>query len=148
MMMKCKDIMTSNPTTCATSATAQAAALIMNEENVGVVPVVDGQTKRLVGVVTDRDLCLDVVAEGKNPQAVKIGDLTHDNLVTCRAEDDIELCLERMKSHQIRRMPIVDQQGLCIGIISQGDIALKMKQAEDVHDTVREISKSRGRQAA
>ena len=57
--MKCKDLMTRNPITCPPSVTVQVAALIMSEEDVGIVPVVDAQTNRLVGVVTDRDLCLD-----------------------------------------------------------------------------------------
>jgi CBS domain-containing protein len=145
--MKCKDIMTRNPTTCAATATAQAAALIMSEEDVGVVPVVDEQD-RLMGVVTDRDLCLDVIAGGKNPQEIRIREVLHADLVTCRPEDDIERCLEQMKSHQIRRIPITDEDGRCVGIISQGDIALKVRQAEEVHDTVREISKSGAAHAA
>jgi CBS domain-containing protein len=70
----CREIMTPNPTTCTPMATAQAAALIMSEEDVGIVPVVDPETSRLVGVVTDRDLCLDVIAEGKNPQEVKVSE--------------------------------------------------------------------------
>ena len=70
--MTCKEIMTANPTTCTATTHAQAVALIMSEEDVGVVPVIDEKSKRLVGLVTDRDLCLEVVAEGKSPQEVRV----------------------------------------------------------------------------
>jgi CBS domain-containing protein len=146
--MKCKDIMTPNPTTCTRSATAQAAALIMSEEDVGIVPIVDSKTKQLLGVVTDRDLCLDVVAAGKHPEEVHVSESLHANPVICKAEDDVEVCLTRMKEHQIRRMPIVDEAGICIGIISQKDLALNLEQSENVHETVRKISQPSRAQAA
>ena len=139
--MTCKDIMTPNPTTCTPSATAQAAALIMSEEDVGIVPIVEADTGRLVGVVTDRDLCLDVVAAGKHPAEVRVSESLHADPVTCTAEDDVEVCLARMKEHQIRRMPIVDESGSCIGIVAQKDLALHLGQSENIHETVREISR-------
>jgi CBS domain-containing protein len=114
----------------------------MSEEDVGIVPVVDAQTNRLVGVVTDRDLCLDVVAAGRNPKETKIANSLHAQPVICFADDDIEECLEQMKLHQVRRVPIVDEDGRCVGIISQKDLALVLNEPQKLIETVKEISKS------
>jgi CBS domain-containing protein len=146
--MTCKEMMTPNPTTCTPAAHAQAVALIMSEEDVGVVPVIDGKSKQLVGIVTDRDLCLDVVAEGKSPQEVPVSAVMNTAPVTCLADDDLQVCLDRMKEHQLRRIPIVDEKGHCVGIISQRDIALHVTQPTEVYETVRAISRSHGAQAA
>ena len=142
--MKCKDVMTKNPTTCELTATVQAAALVMSEEDVGIVPIVERTSKRLVGVITDRDLCLDVIAVGKNPKEMPVSASLHRHPVTCRPEDDIDLCMERMKAWQVHRIPITDENGICVGIISQKDLALHLQQSEQIHDTIREISKPTG----
>ncbi|WP_447978375.1 CBS domain-containing protein [Candidatus Nitrospira bockiana] len=139
--MTCEDIMTRNPTTCTPAATAQAAALIMSEEDVGIVPVVDPQTRRLVGVVTDRDLCLDVVAAGRNPHDAKVAESMHTNPITCRPEDDLQACLHQMRRHQVRRIPVVNEEGCCVGIISQKDLALALNEPDQLADTVKEISR-------
>lgn len=145
--MKCKQIMTPHPSTCTPQATVQAAALIMSEEDVGIVPVVDPETDRLLGVVTDRDLCLDVVAAGKHPEALRLVAILHDHLITCHVEDEIDVCLARMKEFQIRRIPIVDDRGTCVGIIAQKDIALQFGEAEQVSSLLREVSKAAGKPA-
>jgi CBS domain-containing protein len=142
--MRCKDVMTTTVTTCSLQASAQAAALIMSEEDVGIVPVIDPETHRLVGVVTDRDLCLDVVAAGKHPREAHIAESLHKELVTCGPEDSIDTCLQRMQAHRIRRIPIIDDDGVCVGIVSQKDIALRVPEPRVVHETVREISQSAG----
>lgn len=116
--------------TCSPEASAQAAALIMSEEDVGIVPIVDQETNRLVGVVTDRDLCLDVVAAGKHPHQVRLSDVVHGEPVTCHAEDDVAVCLARMQAFQVRRIPIVDDVGVCVGIIAQKDLALRLSKSE------------------
>jgi CBS domain-containing protein len=139
--MTCKDVMTTNVATCSPQASTQAAALIMSEEDVGIVPVVDPETQRLVGVVTDRDLCLDVVAAGKHPRETHVSDSLHAQPVTCRPDDSIDTCLHLMQQHRVRRIPIVDDEGLCIGIVSQKDIALRVPQPHAVHETMREISR-------
>jgi CBS domain-containing protein len=145
--MKCKHVMTPHPSTCTPHATAQAAALIMSEEDVGIVPVVDPDSNRLLGVVTDRDLCLDVVAAGKHPESLRLFALLHTELVTCHMEDDIGLCLARMKEAQVRRIPVVDDRGVCVGIIAQKDLALQVPEAEPIVSLMREISKPPGRPA-
>ncbi len=140
--MKCRDLMTPHPSTCSPHATAQAAALIMSEEDVGIVPVVDPETNRLVGVVTDRDLCLDVVAAGKHPESLRLESIVHAPPVTCHADDDLALCLLRMEHAQVRRIPIVDDAGVCVGIIAQRDVALGVTEPERVSTLLREISKA------
>jgi CBS domain-containing protein len=142
--MTCQDVMTTTVTTCPPHASAQAAALIMSEEDVGIVPVVDPETHRLLGVVTDRDLCLDVVAAGKDPRETLISESLHRSPITCRPRDSIDACLHLMQQHRVRRIPIVDDDGICVGIVSQKDIAMRVPEPRAVHETVREISKSTG----
>jgi CBS-domain-containing membrane protein len=89
-----------------------------------------------------------VIAAGRHPQEAKVSESLHADPVTCRADDPVEACLERMKQHRIRRMPIVDESGICIGIISQKDLALNLDRSDSVHGTLREISKPQGARAA
>jgi CBS domain-containing protein len=146
--MKCKDVMTPNPRTCPTSASLQAAAQIMKEEDVGIVPVIDERSRQLVGLVTDRDLAMEVAGEVKNPVAVTVAEVMSKILIACKPDDDISICEDLMKKYQVRRIPVVDDKGWCIGIIAQADIALKVRQPEAVQEVVREISKPPGGQAA
>src|SRR6185436_3228816 len=120
--MKCKDVMTADPACCTASDTAMEAAQLMKNEDVGVLPVID-RMKKLVGTVTDRDLCLAVVAEGKEPRKVEVSECMSRDIITCRADDEIQTAERLMKQHQIRRIPVVNENNCCIGIISQADIA-------------------------
>lgn len=138
--MKCKDIMTPNPSYCSPEDISVKPAKIMRDEDVGIVPVCE-QDKKLVGVVTDRDICLTVVAEERNPREVKVSDCMSEDLVTCKPEEDIRKAADLMKEYQVRRIPVVDNQGRILGMISQADIALKVGKPEEVTETVQEISK-------
>ena len=138
--MKCQDIMTSSPKSVSFSSTAMQAAHIMKNENVGVLPVMDDKTHKLVGMVTDRDLCLGVIAEGKKPGGVKVSEFMNPKVIFCHPTDDIHNAESLMKAYQVRRIAVVDQNGLCVGIISQADIALKVARPQEVYETVREIS--------
>lgn len=138
--MKCKELMTPNPRFCSPEATSSDAARIMRDEDVGIVPVVD-ENKKLVGVVTDRDLCVGVVAEERHPREVKVSECMSEELVTCKPEEDVGKAEELMKEYQVRRIPVVDDQGRIVGIISQADIALKLGKPKEVTETVKEISK-------
>ena len=139
--MKCKDIMTRNPKSITLSTTAMAAAHLMKNENVGICPVLDEKSQKVVGVVTDRDLCLGVVAEGKNPAMVKVLELMSGRVVFCHPDDDIHRVESLMKEYQVRRVVVLDQDGYCVGIISAGDLALKLDQPKEVYETVRGIAK-------
>jgi CBS domain-containing protein len=139
--MKCQDVMTRNPKSVSFSSTAMQAAHIMKNENVGILPVVEDKTHKLLGMVTDRDLCLGVVAEGKNPGEVKVYDFMNGNVIFCHPDDDIHNAESLMKAYQVRRIAVVDQKGSCVGIISEADLALKVARPLEVFETVREISK-------
>ncbi|HEY5164042.1 MAG TPA: CBS domain-containing protein [Terriglobales bacterium] len=139
--MKVLEVMTANPVCCLFTDTAQKAAQILRDQHVGSLPVIrDQQSRQLVGMVTDRDICCSVVADGLDPRNTSIEKYISADLVTCRDDDNLDKCEQAMQEHQIRRIPVVDDEGRCIGIVSQADLALKDK-PEKVSRTVAEISK-------
>lgn len=139
--MKIKDAMSQNPVCCLPSDNAQAVARIMCEQNVGLVPVVsDHQSKQLVGVITDRDLCCNIVARGLDPKSTPIQNYVTQHTFTCRDGENIEKCERLMQEHQVRRVPVVDGNNCVIGIVAQADLALKQK-PDRLWKTIAEISK-------
>jgi CBS domain-containing protein len=102
---------------------AQLAAQAMDELDVGVIPVCDGD--RLVGMVTDRDITLRVVAQGRQPAQTPLRELMSPDVQTCREDDDLEEAAMRMEQAQIRRLPVIDDDGRLVGMLSLGDIATK-----------------------
>ncbi|HYO80170.1 MAG TPA: CBS domain-containing protein, partial [Bryobacteraceae bacterium] len=140
-MRSCNDVMTPDPTCCAAGDAATRAAEIMKLEDVGAVPVVDEQTsKKLVGIITDRDLVLNVLAEGKDANSCRIEDLMSRNPVTCRPDEDVQNAMDRMAQHQVRRIPVVDGKGRVVGIISQADIATRIDLPERTANVLEDIS--------
>jgi CBS domain-containing protein len=140
--MKLRDMMTENPVCCVPTDSAQSVARIMCDESVGSIPVVmDQESRKLVGVITDRDLCCSVVANGLDSKATPIEKFMTLNPVACREGENVENCESLMQERQIRRIPIVDAQDRVIGIVAQADLALK-DNPERVSKTVAEISKS------
>ena len=138
MAQKAKDVMTKNPQVVAADASVQEAARLMKSEDTGVLPVVESQgTRRVVGVITDRDIAIRVVAEGRSSATVR--DAMSAGVRTCRQDDDIKDVMKLMASEQVRRVPIVDDKGELVGIVSQADIVLEAddKRAEE---TVERIS--------
>jgi len=136
--MKVKDIMTPNPVCCRISDTAQMVAKMLRDSDIGSIPVLSDGGK-LEGVITDRDLCCSIVAEGLDPKATRIEKWITRNPITCRASDSLERCEQAMAAHQVRRIPVVDESGRCIGIVAQADLALK-EEPNKVHTTVAKIS--------
>jgi CBS domain-containing protein len=97
----------------------------MREEDVGSLPVVSDQHGRyLEGMITERDLCRSVIAEGRDPKTTAIGDYLSRNPLTCRADDDLDQCEKVMQQHDIHRITVVNDEGRCVGTISQADVAL------------------------
>ncbi len=140
--MLAKDLMTSAVICCTAWNTAQMAASLMKAQGVGAILVVaDPLDPLLEGIVTDRDLCCDVVAVGKEADVVQIADLMTAIPVTCTAEDTIGECEALMQEGQIRRIPIVNNRGRYIGIMAQADIALHAPAAQ-LAKTIKEISES------
>ncbi|MBW3655488.1 MAG: CBS domain-containing protein [Gemmatimonadetes bacterium] len=124
------DVMTRGVRTMAPSDTVVLAAQAMDELNVGVIPVCEGE--KLVGMVTDRDIVVRGVAQQRDPRSTKLADVMSSSVRTAHEEDDVDEVLSEMSRSQIRRLPVVDQQERLVGIISLGDIAAK--DAEDDGD--------------
>jgi len=141
--MKCSELMTKDPSCCLPTDTVFDAAQLMKSEDVGPIPIVnDKQTKKLAGIVTDRDLALKVVAEGLDPKQTKIEEVMTTGVQTCNPDDDVSNVLKLMEHHHVRRIPIVDDQDRLVGIIAQADIATRIDEAEKTHEVVEEISKA------
>ena len=139
--MNIRDAMTPNPVCCLTTDSAQKVAGILCKQGVGSIPVVaDYESRKLIGIITDRDLCCSVVATGLNPQSTPIEKFITLNPVACRDGESLDNCERSMQEHQVRRIPIVDGDGRVIGIVSQADLALKDK-PEKVAQTVAAVSK-------
>lgn len=140
-MKNCRDVMTANPICCTPDDTAARVAKIMKTEDVGSVPVCEGrESRKLVGIVTDRDLAIQVVAAGKDSNSVKVKDVMTREPVTCRADQDLEGALEAMEKYQIRRLPVIDESGHLIGIIAQADVATRSNEPEKTAELVEEVS--------
>jgi|SRR5688572_10515849 len=143
--MKAREIMTSNPQCVTPGDAVQAAARIMRDADVGIVPVVDeGNERRLRGVITDRDIAVRCVAEGRDGNC-RVSDLMSNDLVTVRPDDDVREVMTRMKSEQVRRIPVVDDNNNLVGIIAQADLALDTGNDKQVGDVVEKISAPGGR---
>ena len=142
-MKKCSEVMTKNPICCLPDSTAAEAAKLMKSENIGSIPVIENeQSHKLVGIVTDRDLSLKIVAEGLDAKSTKLTTVMTHKVVTCHADDDLQKALDAMAEHQLRRIPIVDNVNKIVGIIAQADVATRMNQPEKTATMVKEISRS------
>lgn len=145
-MKKCNEVMTKNPVCCLPDTMVAEAAKLMKSKNIGSIPVIENeQTKKLVGIVTDRDLALKIVAEGLDAKSTKVGAVMTHKVVTCRADDDLQKALDAMAEHQLRRIPVVDNDDKVVGIIAQADVATRVNQPEKTAEMVKEISQSNGK---
>jgi CBS domain-containing protein len=113
--------MTSNPSSVEANSPIAEAARIMKQEDVGVVPVTDNGG--LLGVVTDRDIAIRVVAEGKDPQSTPVREVASTGLVTVDPEQDLDEALRLMAQHKVRRLPVVEEDGRLVGVLAQADVA-------------------------
>jgi CBS domain-containing protein len=139
--MKVRDMMTPNPACCTPDDTAQRAALLMKNLDIGAVPIVDNeQDRKPLGIVTDRDLCCSVVARGLDPTSSRLADHMTAEVVCCQLDDDVEDVSALMQERQIRRIPIVDERGACCGIVAMADLALKAPREGKVEQTIQEVS--------
>jgi CBS domain-containing protein len=137
MGTKIKDAMTANPWAIEADKPVAYAAKMMKDENVGFAPIVEGD--RLVGTVTDRDIAVKAVAEGKDPQTTLVREIAETNIVTVEPEQDLDDALELMASHQVRRLPVVEQDRKLVGVVAQADVAQEAE-AQKVGRMVEEIS--------
>jgi CBS domain-containing protein len=134
-------LMTADPVCCTPETTIKDVALLMAQHDCGEIPVVRAQDdRRILGVITDRDIVCRVVAAGENPTGAIVEDAMSSPVVTVRSDSSLQDCLNLMESRQIRRMPVVDADERCCGIVSQADIAANAPSAETA-ELVREVSR-------
>ena len=139
-MPTAREIMTSEAVYCTDDATAADAARKMAAEDIGAIPVCNTEG-RLSGVITDRDLAVKVVAQGRDPGSVRVADIVDaTEVVTIGADDSVEEAIRTMKDHAVRRLPVIDGQAL-VGMVSQADIARAMPDAK-IGDLVGAISEA------
>ena len=137
MAKSISDVMTSNPKTVEANETVARAAQVMKSEDAGIVPVVEGE--RLIGTVTDRDIAIRVVAEGKDPQQTNVREVASTDLVTVDPQQDLSEALRLMAPHQVRRLPVVEEDGKLVGIVAQADVAREAG-GQQTGELVQEIS--------
>jgi CBS domain-containing protein len=122
--MKASEIMTPSPRTCTPQASVQEVARLMQDADTGVIPIVESEgSQRLVGLVTDRDLAIRVLAQGRGGDA-RVSEAMSAEVAGVRPDDDLKTVRRLMEERQVRRVPVCDEQGRCLGIISQADLAL------------------------
>ena len=142
-MKKCNEVMTKNPVCCLPNDMVAKVAQLMKSKDIGPVPIIENeQTKRLVGIVTDRDLALKIVAEGRDAKSTKAEEVMTRKVVTCRGDEDVQKALDAMSEHQLRRIPVVDNDNKIVGIIAQADVATRVDQPAKTAEVVKDISQS------
>ena len=146
--MKISEIMSNNPRSVSPDTPVSEAARIMKEEDVGLVPVVErvggAETRgRLIGVITDRDITIRHVAEGRSSDA-PVSDVMSGGVITCSPGDSVDTAMELMGREQVRRIPIVDERGSLVGVVAQADLARRAGDDRKVEKTVQQISQPGG----
>ena len=140
-----RDVMTSDPACCSPNTTLDQVAKMMIQNDCGEIPVIDSRD-RPIGVITDRDIVCRVVAEGKNPTAYVAEHYMSQPVVTVRTDAPLDEVVSTMEKHQIRRVLVTDERGVCAGIIAQADIAWSGGEHE-VAELVREVSRETERES-
>jgi CBS domain-containing protein len=133
-----KDVMTSNPCSIDADKSVAYAAKMLRDEDVGVAPIVERE--KLIGMLTDRDIAIRVVAEGRDPDQVTVRDVASKQVVTIDPQQDLDEALRIMAKHKVRRLPVVEEDGKLVGVVAQADVA---REGDDTQTgrLVEEISK-------
>jgi CBS domain-containing protein len=127
MAKSVRDAMTENPRSIGASASVVEAARLMRDEHIGSLPITDDE--ELVGMITDRDITTRVVAEAADPKMTSVGDVVSRDLISVEPDEDLEEAVQLMASHQVRRLPVVEN-GRLVGIVAQADVALTLRENE------------------
>jgi CBS domain-containing protein len=138
MGAKVREVMTGRPRCVSLDTSVSEAARLMESEDVGSLPVLDGD--QLAGMVTDRDIVIRAVAKEKNPKGMPVREVATHDVVTIRADEDLSEALKLMASHQVRRLPVVDDDNRLVGVVAQADVALEARE-KTVGEVVEEISR-------
>lgn len=139
--MKCNEIMSTDLKVCTGEDSAVNVAKMMKEKDVGPIPVVTKTEMELVGIVTDRDIVLRVLAEGKDPNETKVSEFMTKEPLYCKVDDSIDEALQKMEKNQVRRIPIIDGKNVLKGIVSQADIANRLEQPNKTAELLEQVSK-------
>lgn len=121
--MKVQDVMMRTPACCSPETNLGAAVELLWTRNCGMLPIVDAK-KKVIGVVTDRDLCVALGTRNRRPGETTVGEVATGDAYICHGEDDIHDALQEMARHRVRRLPVVDEQGVLVGILSMDDVVL------------------------
>jgi CBS domain-containing protein len=151
--MKVQDIMTADVEACGPESDLAEAAAIMWRKDCGSVPVVDDE-RRIVGMITDRDICMAVCTRNKLATDLKVGEVISGRVYACAPDDDIRDALETMQSSQLRRLPVVDADGTLRGILSINDVVLHARRGKgkkhishrEAMETLKALSEHRTRE--
>lgn len=141
--VRCRDIMTAKVSTASGEMTLAQIAQMMRDGDIGVLPVVESETNKLVGIVTDRDVVVRAVAENKDAET-PVSEVMTTELYTAQPDDFAFAAIRTMGERQVRRIPIVDEQGVLQGIVSMADVALEMEDEREIAETLEEISSGAG----
>lgn len=140
--MNVKEVMTASPACCTSDMSLQDVAKLMVDNDCGCIPVVDSEESRKpVGMITDRDITVRTVAEGRNPLELTVSDAMTSNAIAVTPLTSLEDCCNLMEKHQVRRVPVIDEAGACCGIIAQADIAVNADQRKTA-EVVQEVSRA------
>lgn len=138
MGTKVSDVMTARPRVVSPDTPVSQVAELMESEDIGAIPILDGD--QLAGMITDRDIVIRAVAKGKDPRGMPAREISSRDVVTVRPDSNLSEALELMAGHQVRRLPVVDEDNRLLGVVSQADIALGARE-KAVGEMVEEISK-------
>jgi CBS domain-containing protein len=133
-----REVMTDDPCAIEADKPVAYAAKMLRDEDVGLAPIVEG--KKLVGTLTDRDIAIKVVAEGKDPESTTVREVATTRLVTIDPDESLDEAMRLMAEHQVRRLPVVEEDGMLAGVVAQADVA-KHASAEDAGEVVEQISR-------
>lgn len=138
--VRCSEIMTKSVSTVTPEMSLYEVARRMKEGDIGVLPVVEGASGRLVGIITDRDIIVRVVAEEKLVRETLVGEIMTREVFTAKPDDFAFQAIRTMGEKQVRRIPIIDDDGVLQGIVSMADVALEMEDELEIAETLEEIS--------
>lgn len=148
-MTTCKEIMTTEPECCEPTIQVHLIAQTMRTKNIGSVVIVDNMdTMKPVGMVTDRDIAIRVVAEKMDPAVVTAEQIMTQNPISCLMTEPIDEVIQKMESRQVRRISVVDENGKLVGVISQGDLATRLDDHETLAEVVEVISRPGAKRVA
>lgn len=140
--MNISDLMSYDPVVCLENTSIQECACLMRDNNCGELPVVDSpDTRRLLGVVTERDIVVRLLAKGVDPLEATVEDCYTAPAISMREDSSVEECLDAMSQARVRRLPIIDVDGCCIGTVAQADLA-KNAPARDAASLMSQISQT------